>query len=96
MISSSVRARHLLPFVGAAVIAIATACSNGSPGPTGEPINVTVTPSPANVLTCSTTQFTGTVTGTTDLSIDWYVTPAGVGTCLNGAYTAPLAAAACW
>jgi hypothetical protein len=91
MISSSVRARHLLPLVGAAIIAIATACSNGSPGPTGEPINVTVTPSPANVLTCSTTQFTGTVTGTTDLSIDWYVTPAGVGTCLNGAYTAPLA-----
>jgi hypothetical protein len=88
MISSSVRARHLLPFVGAAVIAIATACSNG---PTGEPITVTVTPSPANVLTCSMTQFTGTVAGTTDLSIDWYVTPAGVGTCVNGVYTAPLA-----
>src|SRR5262249_6030381 len=55
------------------------------------PITVTVTPTPANVLTCSTTQFTGTVTGTTDLAIDWFVTPEGVGTCLDGAYKAPLA-----
>ncbi len=86
MISSSVRARHLLPFVGAAVIAIATACSSG-----GAPVTVTVTPTPANVLTCSTTQFTATVTNTTDLAVDWYLTPAtGAGTIdIPGNYHAP-------
>ncbi len=86
MLSSSVRARHLLPFVGAAVIAIATACSSG-----GAPVTVTVTPTPANVLTCSTTQFTATITNTTDLAVDWYLTPAsGAGTIdIPGNYHAP-------
>jgi hypothetical protein len=88
MPGSTVRVRHLLPFVGAAVVTMA-ACT----GSNGEPITVTVTPTPASVLTCSTTQFTAAVTGTTDLSIDWYVTPAsGSGTFgNNGAYHAPAA-----
>jgi hypothetical protein len=85
MLKRSVPVRYLLPVVGASVIAIATACSNG-----GEPITVTVAPTPVNVLTCSTTQFTATVTGTTDLSVDWYVTPAtGAGTIGQGDYHAP-------
>jgi hypothetical protein len=78
--------RYLLPAVGASVIAIATACSNG-----GDQITVTIAPAPANVLTCSTTKFTATVTGTTDLAVDYSVTPAsGAGTVdIQGDYTSP-------
>jgi hypothetical protein len=52
---------------------------------------VTVTPAPANLLTCSTTPFTATVTGTTNISVSWSVTPAsGAGTIdTAGNYSSP-------
>jgi hypothetical protein len=105
MMRNRVRVRYLLPPAGAVIVAIATACSNGggggatggtgggATGGTGgaEPITVTVTPTPTSVLTCSTTQFTATITGTTDVSGTWSMTPAtGAGTFDDlGAYHAP-------
>ena len=107
MIRSPMRVRYLLPPVGAVIIAIATACSNGggggatggtgggATGGTGgvEPITVTVTPTPSGILTCSSTQFAATITGTTDTSGTWSMTPAtGAGTIsIEGLYTAPTA-----
>jgi hypothetical protein len=110
-VRSRARVRYLLPPLGAVVIAIATACSNGggggatggtgdtggtgATGGTGgvEPIVVTVTPTPTGVLTCSTTQFSATIAGTTDTSGTWSMAPAtGAGTIsLDGLYTAPTA-----
>lgn len=59
-----------------------------SPAP--GPVSVAIAPIMANVLTCSAPTFTATVTGPTDKSVSWTVTPAGVGTVdINGKYTAP-------
>jgi hypothetical protein len=54
---------------------------------------VTVTPTPAGVLTCSTVQFSATIAGTADLSGTWSMTPAtGAGAiAVDGLYTAPTA-----
>ena len=100
MIRTPLRVRYLLPPVGAVIIAITTACSNGggggATGGTGgsaPPITVTVTPTPTSVLTCSSTQFSATIAGTTDTSGTWSMTPAtGAGAIsIDGLYTSPTA-----
>jgi hypothetical protein len=58
----------------AALLALTCACGNNSTPA------VSVTPSPVNVLTCSTQQFAATVTGTSNLAVSWSVTPASAGT----------------
>lgn len=59
-----------------------------SPAP--GPVSVTISPSTANVLTCSSPIFTATVMGPTDRSVSWSVTGAGT-VDDNGKYTAPTA-----
>jgi hypothetical protein len=55
-------------------------------------VNVTVAPTPAKVLTCTSATFTATVSGISDTSVTWAVTPSGAGA-IDGAgkYTAPIA-----
>ena len=59
-----------------------------SPG--SGPVTITISPTMANVLTCSSQIFTATVMGPTDTSVSWSVPPPGAGTVdTNGKYTAP-------
>lgn len=77
-------------------LALPTACGPGgeTTGSTGDPsaVTVTVTPGPAELLTCSTTPFTATVKGTEDTGVTWSVepTPDGGSVDEKGVYTAPI------
>ena len=75
--------------------AVATDAGDAGPdapedSPAPGPVSVALSPAMANVLTCSAPTFTATVTGPSDKSVSWTVTPPGVGTVdINGKYTAP-------
>jgi len=77
---------RLHSIIGASLlVSLALACSSGPSGP----VTVTVSPAPADVLTCSTKTFTATVTGG-DSAVTWSVDPSGIGSIDGaGAYTAP-------
>ncbi|MCA1829745.1 MAG: hypothetical protein ABR567_14135 [Myxococcales bacterium] len=53
----------------------------------GKPIAVSVVPEPAKALTCSTTQFTATVTGTSDTAVEWSSSPGSIDA--QGKYRSP-------
>ena len=80
--------------VGLAASLFLGSCGSSSPPP---PITITVTPASATLSPGASTQFTATVTGTTNTAVTWQVngTPGGsaaTGTITsNGLYTAPSA-----
>ncbi|MEB2310351.1 MAG: sialidase family protein [Sorangiineae bacterium] len=71
------------------LVAFAGACSAPASKRT---VTVTVSPVSTDVLTCSQTSFTATVTGSDDATVTWSLAPPGVGSLdAAGTYTAPLA-----
>lgn len=62
-----------------------TSTSNGGGTPA-----ISVSPQSSDALTCTTTQLTATVTGTSDKSVDWSVPSGGGSVDGTGKYTAPL------
>ena len=77
------------PWATLSVAAALGACGSSGKTSSGS-IEVTVTPAPAGVLTCSTVPFTATVTGTGNSAVSWSVAPATGAIGADGRYVAPL------
>lgn len=84
------------PVLACAIVAVLAACSGkpsvpGVDAPAGQDVTVEVHPSSVWVKPGGTVDFTSTVTGTADTSVDWSVLESGGGTVsTSGSYTAPL------
>src|SRR6266478_1446648 len=87
--------RGLLLIACASLVPFLISCGKGSSGPPPVVITVSVSPASVNLTPGQTQQFTATVTGTTNMAVNWQVNGvaggnATVGTITTGGlYTAP-------